>query len=253
MHPAVGVSGSIYAVWRWPWAQLPAGLILDDLYLPMRLALAGWRVGLVPDAYAHETRRVVAAQEFRRKAGADGRLPAVREAAWGARAVAVADLVAVRLPKAATLFPPAGVLLVGVGGAGIVLRARRAGERGRGSMGVVRGGARGRVGLGRAGRSRAAAPGPRGAVREHAGGCGRGGGQRRTGPVGRLDPLSDIPGRVARPIRSSRFVGDDGVVWVDGLAATPHGGERESPPHKVLFHRCAGALVSALAGDQQIV
>ncbi|MDF1502498.1 glycosyltransferase [Roseisolibacter sp. H3M3-2] len=67
LHSAVGVSGSVYAMWRSLWADLPADLILDDVYVPMRLALAGRRVGFVPDAFAHETRRVAAAQEFRRK------------------------------------------------------------------------------------------------------------------------------------------------------------------------------------------
>jgi cellulose synthase/poly-beta-1,6-N-acetylglucosamine synthase-like glycosyltransferase len=67
LHSAVGVSGSIYAMRRALWAPLPAGLILDDVYVPMRLALAGWRVGFEADAHAHETRRVDAGQEFRRK------------------------------------------------------------------------------------------------------------------------------------------------------------------------------------------
>jgi cellulose synthase/poly-beta-1,6-N-acetylglucosamine synthase-like glycosyltransferase len=67
LHSAVGVSGSIYAMWRRLWQPLPAGLILDDVYVPMRLALEGWRVGFVADAYAHETRRVGAKQEFTRK------------------------------------------------------------------------------------------------------------------------------------------------------------------------------------------
>jgi cellulose synthase/poly-beta-1,6-N-acetylglucosamine synthase-like glycosyltransferase len=67
LHSAVGVSGSIYAMRRALWAPLPAGLILDDVYVPMRLALEGWRVGFEADAHAHETRRVDAGQEFRRK------------------------------------------------------------------------------------------------------------------------------------------------------------------------------------------
>ena len=67
LHSAVGVSGSVYAMWRQYWTPLPAGLILDDLYVPMRLALERHRVGFVADAYAHETRHVAAAQEFKRK------------------------------------------------------------------------------------------------------------------------------------------------------------------------------------------
>jgi cellulose synthase/poly-beta-1,6-N-acetylglucosamine synthase-like glycosyltransferase len=67
LHSAVGVSGSVYAMWRRLWTPLRAGLILDDVYVPMRLALDGWRVGFERDAHAHETRRVNAGQEFRRK------------------------------------------------------------------------------------------------------------------------------------------------------------------------------------------
>lgn len=67
LHSAVGVSGSVYAMWRALWAPLPAGLILDDVFVPMRLALTGRRVGFERDAHAFETRRVDAGQEFRRK------------------------------------------------------------------------------------------------------------------------------------------------------------------------------------------
>lgn len=67
LHSAVGVSGSVYAMWRALWRPLPAGLILDDVFVPMRLVLEGRRVGFVADACAHETRRVGAKQEFHRK------------------------------------------------------------------------------------------------------------------------------------------------------------------------------------------
>jgi cellulose synthase/poly-beta-1,6-N-acetylglucosamine synthase-like glycosyltransferase len=67
LHSAVGVSGSVYAMRAALWEPLPAGLILDDLFVPMRLALARHRVGFVPDAHAFETRRVNAGQEFTRK------------------------------------------------------------------------------------------------------------------------------------------------------------------------------------------
>ena len=127
LHSAVGVSGSIYAVWRRYWAPLPAGLILDDVYLPMRLALARHRVGFVPDAYAHETRRVVGAQEFRRK---------VRTLTGNYQLCAwLPDvLVPWRNPiwlqfvchKLLRLFLPVGVLLTGVGLAAAAARAAAA-------------------------------------------------------------------------------------------------------------------------------
>lgn len=124
LHSAVGVSGSVYATWRRLWAPLPAALILDDLYVPMRLALAGHRVGFVPDAYAHETRRVDAGQEFRRK---------VRTLTGNYQLCAwlPAVLVPVRNPiwlqfvchKLLRLLLPVGVLLLGVGGAGLAWQA----------------------------------------------------------------------------------------------------------------------------------
>ena len=64
---AVGVSGSIYAMRRGLWEPLPAGLILDDLYVPMRAILAGHRVGFTAAAKAHDARRTEPGQEFRRK------------------------------------------------------------------------------------------------------------------------------------------------------------------------------------------
>ncbi|MDB4914967.1 MAG: putative glycosyltransferase [Gemmatimonadetes bacterium] len=67
LHSAVGVSGSVFAMWRALWSPLPAGLILDDLFTPMRLVLAGHRIGFQRDAFAYEKRLVVPSQEYRRK------------------------------------------------------------------------------------------------------------------------------------------------------------------------------------------
>jgi cellulose synthase/poly-beta-1,6-N-acetylglucosamine synthase-like glycosyltransferase len=67
LHSAIGVSGSIYAMRRDLWAPLPAGLILDDLYIPMRLILDGHRVGFNASARAHDSRRPAVEQEFQRK------------------------------------------------------------------------------------------------------------------------------------------------------------------------------------------
>ena len=47
------------------WAPLRDGLILDDLYVPMRLVLAGHRVGFAPQARAVDGRTFTARQEFR--------------------------------------------------------------------------------------------------------------------------------------------------------------------------------------------
>ncbi|HET9603707.1 MAG TPA: glycosyltransferase [Gemmatimonadales bacterium] len=67
LHSAIGVSGSIYAMRRELWSPLPAGLILDDLYIPMRLILGGHRVGFDSSARAHDSRRTAVEQEFQRK------------------------------------------------------------------------------------------------------------------------------------------------------------------------------------------
>lgn len=67
VHSAIGVSGSIYALRREHWTPLPAGLILDDLWVPMCLILNGHRVGFEPNAVAHDTRTTTPEQEYRRK------------------------------------------------------------------------------------------------------------------------------------------------------------------------------------------
>jgi cellulose synthase/poly-beta-1,6-N-acetylglucosamine synthase-like glycosyltransferase len=67
IHSAIGVSGSIYAMRRNEWTPLPAGLILDDLYVPMRLVLAGRRIGFTDAARATDTRRTEPSEEYRRK------------------------------------------------------------------------------------------------------------------------------------------------------------------------------------------
>ena len=68
VHSPVGVTGAVYAMRRDRWTPLPSGLILDDLWVPMRLVLDGYRVGFADAARASDTRRFDAQQEFRRKA-----------------------------------------------------------------------------------------------------------------------------------------------------------------------------------------
>lgn len=67
VHSAVGVTGAIYGMRRSLWTPLPAGLILDDLYVPMQLVLSGHRVDFVDAARAYETRDTTDANEYRRK------------------------------------------------------------------------------------------------------------------------------------------------------------------------------------------
>lgn len=67
VHSTVGVSGSIYAMWRREWVPMPDQLILDDVWLPMQLVLGGRRVGYALDARAWDARSTSAAQEKVRK------------------------------------------------------------------------------------------------------------------------------------------------------------------------------------------
>lgn len=64
---SMGVMGAIYAMRRRDWLPLPPDLILDDLYVPMRLVLAGYRVTADLRAVAFETRTTDARQEASRK------------------------------------------------------------------------------------------------------------------------------------------------------------------------------------------
>jgi cellulose synthase/poly-beta-1,6-N-acetylglucosamine synthase-like glycosyltransferase len=68
LHSAVGVTGAVYAMRRVCWQPLPTGLILDDVYGPMRIVLSGWRVGFERSATAYDQRRFTPAQELKRKA-----------------------------------------------------------------------------------------------------------------------------------------------------------------------------------------
>lgn len=67
LHSSIGVTGAIYGMHRSRWSPLPAGLILDDLWIPMQLILAGHRVGFEPTAVAHDLRVTTPGQEYHRK------------------------------------------------------------------------------------------------------------------------------------------------------------------------------------------
>jgi cellulose synthase/poly-beta-1,6-N-acetylglucosamine synthase-like glycosyltransferase len=67
LHASVGVTGAIYALRHDDWTPLPENLILDDLFVPMRLVLDGYRVRFVPNAIAQDSRTVANKDEFRRK------------------------------------------------------------------------------------------------------------------------------------------------------------------------------------------
>jgi cellulose synthase/poly-beta-1,6-N-acetylglucosamine synthase-like glycosyltransferase len=67
VHSAVGVTGAISAVRRSLYRRIPRGLIVDDVYWPLRVTMQGYRV--VHDGRAHAFDRLpeTARDEFRRK------------------------------------------------------------------------------------------------------------------------------------------------------------------------------------------
>jgi len=54
IHSTVGATGAIYAVRRRLYKPIPADMILDDVAVPMRLVLGGWRSVFDPAARAYD-------------------------------------------------------------------------------------------------------------------------------------------------------------------------------------------------------
>jgi cellulose synthase/poly-beta-1,6-N-acetylglucosamine synthase-like glycosyltransferase len=67
VHSSVGVVGAGYAMRRELWRPLPVGLILDDVYTPMRLILEGHRIAFLPDAALFDPRPPEPSSEYHRK------------------------------------------------------------------------------------------------------------------------------------------------------------------------------------------
>jgi biofilm PGA synthesis N-glycosyltransferase PgaC len=63
----IGAVGAIYAIRHELWRTLPSGAILDDVYTPMQIALAGYRVVYEEKARAYDHVSATAGQEFSRK------------------------------------------------------------------------------------------------------------------------------------------------------------------------------------------
>jgi cellulose synthase/poly-beta-1,6-N-acetylglucosamine synthase-like glycosyltransferase len=64
---AVGVTGAIYAIRREVYEEIPSGTILDDVYIPMHVALKGKRVIFLPSAIARDRLFGDKGKEFSRK------------------------------------------------------------------------------------------------------------------------------------------------------------------------------------------
>jgi len=67
LHSSIGVTGAVWALRRARWSPLPPGLILDDVYTPMRLVLEGARIAVSDQAIAHDTRAPQREAEYERK------------------------------------------------------------------------------------------------------------------------------------------------------------------------------------------
>ncbi len=67
LDSCIGATGALYAIRRALWKPLPAGLILDDMFTPMQIALRGYRVQYETGAAATDRFPASPAQEFRRR------------------------------------------------------------------------------------------------------------------------------------------------------------------------------------------
>lgn len=67
IHSSVGVTGAVYATRRALWTDLPAGTLLDDVYVPMSLVLRGHRVAFSYAAKARDVRTFDSKAEGARK------------------------------------------------------------------------------------------------------------------------------------------------------------------------------------------
>lgn len=63
----IGVTGALYAARREALPEVPAGIVLDDMWIPLGIAARGYRVVFVPQARAHDQAPADPAIEERRK------------------------------------------------------------------------------------------------------------------------------------------------------------------------------------------
>ena len=63
----VGVTGALYAARRGAIGEVPPGIVLDDMWIPLRIAEAGYRVVFVPQALAYDRAAADPATEETRK------------------------------------------------------------------------------------------------------------------------------------------------------------------------------------------
>ena len=79
----VGVTGAIYAIRRELYTEIPAGTILDDVFIPMHIARMGKRVVFQPSAIARDRIFAQKGKEFSRKVRTlTGNYQLLRLATW---------------------------------------------------------------------------------------------------------------------------------------------------------------------------
>ncbi len=79
----VGVTGAIYAVRRELYTEIPAGTVLDDVYVPMHVVRRGKRVVFQPSAIARDRIFAAKGKEFSRKVRTlSGNYQLLRLAPW---------------------------------------------------------------------------------------------------------------------------------------------------------------------------
>jgi cellulose synthase/poly-beta-1,6-N-acetylglucosamine synthase-like glycosyltransferase len=64
---SMGATGAFYAIRRNLFRPLPEGLLLDDVYTPLQIALNGWRAVHEPKAVVYDVEAAGERQEFQRK------------------------------------------------------------------------------------------------------------------------------------------------------------------------------------------
>lgn len=67
LDSVIGCTGAIYAIRRELYTDLRPGMILDDVIVPMQIALQGWRVAYVPEAVAFDPQTLDPEKEVERK------------------------------------------------------------------------------------------------------------------------------------------------------------------------------------------
>lgn len=67
LDSCIGATGALYAIRAELWRPLPPGLILDDMYTPLQIALQGYRIHYETEAAASDWYPVSADVEFKRR------------------------------------------------------------------------------------------------------------------------------------------------------------------------------------------